>query len=73
MIVQGAYVSYFAYCNMQKYAKYAKQYAPICKIICKIIVQGAYLSYFAYCNMQNMQNMQNNMQNMQNNMHQYAK
>ncbi len=35
IIVQSAYLSYFAYCNTpNKYANYAKEYALICKIIC---------------------------------------
>ncbi len=58
---------------------YVKQYAPICKITCKIIVQGADMSYYAYCSMfaklqqQNMQNVQIVCINMQIDMLQYAK
>jgi hypothetical protein len=59
--VQGAYLSYYAYCNMHNRQniqhnmhQYANIYASICKIllkiICKIIVQHAYLSYSAFLN-----------------------
>ncbi len=34
--------------NMQNNVhQYANKYAPLRKIICKIILQGAYLSYYA--------------------------
>ncbi len=65
LIVQDAFLSYYAYCSMQNMQKnmlnmqnnicqYAKKSAPICKRKCKLIVSSAYLSYSAYCRMQNM-------------------
>ncbi len=51
-IVHGSYYPCFAYCNMQnmqnlqyaKYAEYVKEYAAVCKTICKYAFLGRDLS-----------------------------